>query len=246
MRHLGQGESKTGVDEVLIAEGSILILLPASIPRSNTCLCRIYRRHQATGPSVRSPSTPDLSATLSATTKTKAEESRQVRYCVDFSRVTELTFRRFRSSPNGVLIATDVASRGLDIPHVHHVVHFNLPRTADAYIHRSGRTARAQNPGFALQLCTPEEKGMQRALMRSLDRGKSPIMRNPGWMTYVQAEHELPELNIESGFLPKLRERIRLAKKIEKAQHGVKKENHEKNWLREAAEAMDVDLDPSM
>ncbi|CAD6585850.1 MAG: ATP-dependent RNA helicase [Tremellales sp. Tagirdzhanova-0007] len=136
---------------------------------------------------------------------------------------------RFKSSPNGVLIATDVASRGLDIPNVDHVVHFNLPRTADSYIHRSGRTARAQNPGFALQLCAPEEKGMQRALMRSLNRTQ-----------------ELSDLPIESGFLPKLRDRIRLAKDIEKAQHQVKKANHDRNWLREAAEAMDVDIDPAM
>ena len=53
-------------------------------------------------------------------------------------------------------------------------------------------------------------------------------------------------MTIESGFLPKLRERIRTAKDIEKAQHSVKKENHDRNWLREAAEAMDVDIDPTM
>jgi hypothetical protein len=80
---------------------------------------------------------------------------------------------RFKSSKNGVLIATDVAARGLDIPLVEHVVHFNLPRTADAYIHRSGRTARAQKPGFALLLCSAEEKGTQRALMKSLGRSTS-------------------------------------------------------------------------
>lgn len=57
---------------------------------------------------------------------------------------------------------------------------------------------------------------------------------------------ELPDLPIESGFLPKLRERITLARDIEKAQHQVKKENHDKNWLRETAEAMDLDIDPSM
>ena len=79
---------------------------------------------------------------------------------------------RFKSSKHGILIATDVAARGLDIPSVDHVIHFNLPRTADAYIHRSGRTARAQNPGFALQLCAPEEKSVQRALMKSLGRGE--------------------------------------------------------------------------
>ncbi|KAK4688530.1 ATP-dependent RNA helicase DDX24/MAK5, partial [Tremellales sp. Uapishka_1] len=136
---------------------------------------------------------------------------------------------RFKAAPNGVLIATDVAARGLDIPQVDHVIHFNLPRTADAYIHRSGRTARAQNPGFALQLVSAEEKNVQRALMKSLAR-----------------EEQLPDLTIDSGFLPKLKERIRVAKAIEKAQHMVKKDNHEKNWLKETAEAMDIDIDPDM
>ena len=139
------------------------------------------------------------------------------------------THSSFKSSSNGILIATDVAARGLDIPNVEHVIHFNLPRTADAYIHRSGRTARAQNPGFALQLCAPEEKGMQRSLMKSLGRTT-----------------ELPDLPIESGFLPKLRERIALARDIEKAQHVDKKDKHDRNWLQETAEAMDLDIDPSM
>jgi superfamily II DNA/RNA helicase len=82
---------------------------------------------------------------------------------------------RFKSSKNGILIATDVAARGLDIPLVDHVIHFNLPRTADAYIHRSGRTARAQNPGFALLLCSAEEKTTYRGLMKSLHRGKLKV-----------------------------------------------------------------------
>lgn len=87
----------------------------------------------------------------------------------------QMLMGRFKSSKNGVLIATDVAARGLDIPLVEHVVHFNLPRTADAYIHRSGRTARAQKPGFALLLCSAEEKATQRALMKSLGRSRSTI-----------------------------------------------------------------------
>ncbi|WVW82057.1 hypothetical protein I302_104062 [Kwoniella bestiolae CBS 10118] len=136
---------------------------------------------------------------------------------------------RFKSTKNGILIATDVAARGLDIPQVDHVIHFNLPRTADAYIHRSGRTARAKNEGFALQLCSPEDKGVQRALMKSLGR-----------------THELPELPIESGFLPSLRERIRVAREIEKAEHSKSKATHDKNWLLETAELMDLDIDPDL
>lgn len=162
---------------------------------------------------------------------------------------------RFKSSKNGILVATDVAARGLDIPLVDHVIHFNLPRTADAYIHRSGRTARAKNPGFALLLCSAEEKGVQRALMKSLGRSKSsfPVFshRNIGCEGYrgapaLKVATEIPELQIEAGFMPKLKARVTLAKDIEKAQHLVKKENHDRNWLQETADAMDVDIDPGM
>ncbi|BEI79786.1 hypothetical protein CcaverHIS002_0103150 [Cutaneotrichosporon cavernicola] len=136
---------------------------------------------------------------------------------------------RFRSQANSVLIATDVAARGLDIPHVDHVVHFNLPRSADAYVHRSGRTARAQNPGFALQLVAPEDRAVQRGLLKALGRTAPP-----------------PDMPIEGGFLRSLKERVTVARELEKALHNTKKEAHDKNWLREAAEAMDVDIDPSM
>ena len=57
---------------------------------------------------------------------------------------------------------------------------------------------------------------------------------------------EIPELPIESGFLPRLKERISLAREIEKAGHKAKKENHDRNWLKEAAEAFDVEIDPAM
>merc|ERR1719430_2046443 len=50
---------------------------------------------------------------------------------------------RFTSSSSGLLIATDVAARGLDIPNIQHVVHYQVPRTSEGYVHRSGRTARA-------------------------------------------------------------------------------------------------------
>lgn len=77
----------------------------------------------------------------------------------------------FKSSDTSIMLATDVAARGLDIPSVSHVVHFTLPRTADVYVHRSGRTARAGQEGLALQLISPEDKQTQRLLMASLSKG---------------------------------------------------------------------------
>jgi ATP-dependent RNA helicase DDX24/MAK5 len=149
-----------------------------------------------------------------------------------------------------VLIATDVAARGLDIPSVDHVIHFQLPRTADAYIHRSGRTARAKQDGFSLQMVSPEERGMQKALMKSLGRSMYHSDHCLSVRILIHLSHnlapDLPELVIEPGFLPKLKERIRIAKEIEKAQHQVKKENHDRSWIKEVAEAMDVDIDPDI
>lgn len=85
---------------------------------------------------------------------------------------------RFRNSRlpsihgSSVLLATDVAARGLDISDVDHVVHFQLPRTADTYVHRSGRTARAGQSGISLALVEPAEKRLWRDLGRSLKRGE--------------------------------------------------------------------------
>lgn len=82
-----------------------------------------------------------------------------------------LTLNRFKTTPNAVLLATDIAARGLDIPAVDHVIHFQIPRTADTYVHRNGRTARAKMEGVSLLLCAPEERKVVRALLGSLNRG---------------------------------------------------------------------------
>ncbi|QRW19150.1 DEAD/DEAH box helicase [Rhizoctonia solani] len=133
---------------------------------------------------------------------------------------------RFKSTPSAVLIATDVAARGLDIPSVDHVIHYQLPRTADAYVHRNGRTARAQREGFSLLLIAPNERGIMKGLMESLKRAE-PIV----------------ELPIEHDILDRLKHRVQLARQIDAAQHKVKKDNHEKNWLKETAEALEIELD---
>ncbi|KAL1759632.1 P-loop containing nucleoside triphosphate hydrolase protein, partial [Schizophyllum commune] len=58
-----------------------------------------------------------------------------------------------KSTPNCVLLATDIAARGLDIPAVDHVLHYQIPRSTDTYIHRNGRTARANAAGFSTLMC---------------------------------------------------------------------------------------------
>ena len=65
--------------------------------------------------------------------------------------------KRFRSGASDLLIATDVAARGLDIEHVSHVVNYDLPTEAEAYVHRIGRTGRAGREGVAITFLEPRE-----------------------------------------------------------------------------------------
>lgn len=70
----------------------------------------------------------------------------------------ERVINSFRRGRNQIMVATDVASRGLDIPHIQHVVNYDVPQSQADYIHRIGRTARAGAEGFALSFVTPQDK----------------------------------------------------------------------------------------
>lgn len=65
-------------------------------------------------------------------------------------------------------------------------------------------------------------------------------------MQPIVGANDIPDMPIELDLLDKLKARVQLAKKIDSAQHKVKKEKHEKNWLREAAEAMEIELDSDL
>ena len=69
---------------------------------------------------------------------------------------------RFRDGSLDVLVATDVAARGLDIEHVSHVVNYDVPSNPDAYVHRIGRTGRAGREGVAITLVEPREHRLLR------------------------------------------------------------------------------------
>ncbi|HEX5958829.1 MAG TPA: DEAD/DEAH box helicase [Hyphomicrobiaceae bacterium] len=72
----------------------------------------------------------------------------------------------FRAAKVRVLVATDIAARGIDIDHVTHVVNYELPDAPEAYVHRIGRTARAGAAGIAISLCDAEERGQLRDIER--------------------------------------------------------------------------------
>ena len=77
--------------------------------------------------------------------------------------------RGFRNGNNRILIATDVAARGLDIPVIKHVINYDLPQVPEDYIHRIGRTGRAGKDGSALTFLTNNDRSMWRSIQKLID-----------------------------------------------------------------------------
>ncbi len=88
--------------------------------------------------------------------------------------------RKFKEGSIDVLVATDVAARGLDISGVTHVYNFDIPQDPESYVHRIGRTGRAGNTGVAMTFITPREKSylhvVERTTKRKMDRMKTPTL----------------------------------------------------------------------
>ena len=76
----------------------------------------------------------------------------------------------FRSGAYQILVATDIAARGIDVSNVSHVINFDIPSTPEAYIHRIGRTGRAERSGDAFTLVTTEDTQMVRAINGAIGR----------------------------------------------------------------------------
>ena len=137
------------------------------------------------------------------------------------------------SSPSSILVATDVAARGLDIPSVEFIIHYHVPRTADMYVHRSGRTARAQMSGLSVLLCSPDEVQGVRRLVAKVH-------------ATIAEEHRkrfLSTIELDTKVIARIKPRVNLSKKISDATTAKERHDHEDNWLRNAAEELGVDYD---
>ena len=92
----------------------------------------------------------------------------------------ERALKSFRAGEIKILVATDVAARGLDIPQVRHVYNFDLPNVGDNYVHRIGRTARAGAEGAAIAFCAPDEMGELKAIEKAMGRS-IPVASGRPW-----------------------------------------------------------------
>ena len=137
---------------------------------------------------------------------------------------------RFKSNQATALIATDVAARGLDIKGVELVVHYQVPRQADAYVHRCGRTGRANQSGVSVALVTPKERSRYLAMLAAMGREKG---------------FRLPPFPVAEETVREATKRVQLAKRIDAIVHKNEKKRADKAWKKRTAEAMDLGLDDS-
>jgi ATP-dependent RNA helicase RhlE len=91
----------------------------------------------------------------------------------------EKALDQFKKKQIRILVATDVASRGIDIEKLSHVINFELPETAETYVHRIGRTGRAGSFGKAISFCSPDESDYLKGIIRLTGRGIPVISEHP-------------------------------------------------------------------
>ncbi|HEX3653002.1 MAG TPA: DEAD/DEAH box helicase [Rhizomicrobium sp.] len=97
---------------------------------------------------------------------------------------------RFRSGHARVLVATDIAARGIDVDGVTHVINFELPHEPESYVHRIGRTARAGNSGIAVAFCDAEERKLLRDIEKLTRRPLTVVGGRPAAFDTPQAKAE--------------------------------------------------------
>lgn len=115
----------------------------------------------------------------------------------DFSQSQrETVMKRFKANMIDVLVATDVAARGLDISNISHVVNYSLPQNPDAYIHRIGRTGRAGKSGVAITFVTPREDRQLR-ILQSVAKIKIRRGKLPSRMDVIRAKVETTKERIQ-------------------------------------------------
>ncbi|XP_028172581.1 ATP-dependent RNA helicase DDX24 [Ostrinia furnacalis] len=133
---------------------------------------------------------------------------------------------KFRDDPHGVLIATDVAARGLDIPDVDHVIHYQVPRTAENYVHRSGRTARASKEGLTILMMEPSEAFLYSKLCRTLNKTS-----------------EVPTFPVPPQQLAPLKDLVSVARDLDSLTLQRRRASQAAGWRERAAREMDMIID---
>ena len=144
----------------------------------------------------------------------------------------DLVMKRFRSRTLQMLVATDVAARGIDVNNVTHVINYNLPEDAENYTHRSGRTARAGKSGIAIAIVTPKEafkiKEIERIIQSKFTKADVPTGVDVCEKQLFHLVHKLHNVEVKDDeiekYLPKIYDELKDLSKEELIKRFVSEE----------------------
>jgi superfamily II DNA/RNA helicase len=142
--------------------------------------------------------------------------------------------RGFRNGNSRILIATDVAARGLDIPVIKHVINYDLPQVPEDYIHRIGRTGRAGKDGSALTFLTNSDRNMWRSIQKLID---------PNFKTFQEIEKNRSKKNKKDkkSFNKKKKFRDKTNSKFKKNKRFNKNENNQRSKFKDKKKSFKKD-----
>lgn len=138
--------------------------------------------------------------------------------------------RRFRSDKVKILVATDVAARGIDLPDVSHVFNYDMPRSADTYVHRIGRTGRAGKKGCAINLVEAHDVGMMERVERYTEE---KMLRRV--VDSLRPQHKISKVSTKKKD-KKDDDKKADTKPKEKIRHRVTKNKGKPDWAKKHAE----------
>lgn len=161
----------------------------------------------------------------------KMQQKQRIKNLERFKRsVNEIEAGDGSNTQSAILVCTDVAARGLDIPYVSNVVHYQCPFNAEVYVHRCGRTARIGRNGDSLSLITPEDNKQFKEICQVLKK----------------TEDDIHMFEVKYGVLDKIRPLIDQAKTLEKGIHQRREMEKSAGWMIKTANEAEIEIDEDL
>lgn len=142
----------------------------------------------------------------------------------------QLALNNFKERKTRILVATDIAARGIDIEELSHVVNFDLPEVPETYVHRIGRTGRASHGGIAISFCSHEEKPLLKSILKLTSKPIKEVKDHPFPLIDTSSEKLVKPTGRTSSKKPVKQENVRgNRRKSEPKKDNVKSEKRRSN-----------------